>query len=407
MRIYKVGGCVRDRLLGDEIKDRDWVVVGSSNEEMLALGYKKVGKDFPVFLHPKTHEEYALARTEKKTGRGYYGFEVDASRAVTLEEDLSRRDLTINAIAEDENGSVIDPYNGQQDLEDGVLRHVSPAFVEDPLRVLRVARFAARFNFSVASSTLELMKEISSGQELLTLAAERIWSELERALNEPYPDTFIRTLRDANALAVLFPELDCLFGIPQPAKYHPEIDTGEHICLALRQCANLNASSEIRFAVLVHDLGKGTTDAELLPGHSGHEERGVDLVAEFCNRFRIPKSHRSLAVIVTRYHLMVHRARDLRASKLLNLMLNLDALRRPARFDDILLACKIDATGRLGMSASPYPSTQYLRTARDELANVDTREIAERGLEGDALLEEISRARIAALENMKRAYTDL
>ena len=407
MKIYKVGGCVRDRLLGREIKDRDWVVVGSSQQEMEAQGFKKVGKDFPVFLHPKTHEEYALARTERKTGAGYYGFEVDASREVTLEEDLSRRDLTINAIAEDENGLLIDPFNGQSDLEDGLLRHVSPAFVEDPLRVLRVARFAARFNFTVVPATFELMREISAGKELLELAPERIWVELERALNEPHPDTFVRTLRDSNALNVLFPEIDCLFGIPQPAKYHPEIDTGEHICLALSQSASLNASPEIRFAVLVHDLGKGTTDKDLLPGHIGHEERGVDLVGNFCDRFRVPKSHRSLALAVTRYHLRVHRAQELRASKLLELLLSLDALRRPERFDDILLACKIDATGRLGKSSSDYPSSQYLRAARDEVATVNTRGIVDRGLHGDALLEEITRARIKALEGIKPAYSEL
>lgn len=406
MRIYKVGGCVRDRLLGREIKDRDWVVVGSSKEEMEAQGFKQVGKDFPVFLHPETHEEYALARTERKTGKGYYGFEVDASREVTLEEDLSRRDLTINAIAEDETGSLIDPFNGQRDLREGLLRHVSPAFVEDPLRVLRVARFAARFNFTVAPMTLELMREISSGNELLELAPERIWAELERALNEPHPDTFIRTLRESDALNVLFPEIDCLFGIPQPAKYHPEIDTGDHICLALQQSARLDASPEIRFSVLVHDLGKGTSDKERLPGHNGHEERGVELVDKFCDRFRVPKSHRTLALAVTRYHLKVHRACELRASKLLELLLNLDAVRRPERFGDILLACKIDATGRLGMACDEYPSLQYLRRARDEVAAVNTREIAARGLRGDALLKEITRVRTLALEGVKRAYAE-
>jgi tRNA nucleotidyltransferase (CCA-adding enzyme) len=397
MRLYKVGGCVRDRLLGRGVKDRDWVVVGSSPEEMERLGYRRVGKDFPVYLHPDTQEEYALARTERKTGRGYYGFSVNSSPTVTLEEDLSRRDLTINAIAEAEDGSLIDPHDGQSDLRAGVLRHVSPAFVEDPLRVLRVARFSARFGFKIAPETNALMREISSGDELLSLAPERVWSELERALGEARPDRFIRTLHDCGALVVLFPEIDRLFGIPQPEKYHPEIDTGEHICLALRQAATREASANIRFAVLVHDLGKGTTDPDLLPAHTGHEERGVSMVAELCDRFKVPKAHRGVALAVTRYHLQVHRVQTIKPAKLLRLLLNLDALRRPQRFEEILLACEIDATGRGGKSQDLYQPADYLRRAREVVRAVDTSKLTKQELPGEELRVALDRARTDAL----------
>ncbi len=406
MRVYRVGGVVRDRLLGREHTDSDWVVVGSSPEEMKRLGYKRVGKDFPVYLHPETHEEYALARTERKTGKGYYGFSVDSSSTVTLEEDLSRRDLTINAIAETEDGSLIDPFNGQRDLRARILRHVSPAFVEDPLRVLRVARFSARLGFDVAPETNALMRDISCGDELLSLAAERVWSELDRALCEAQPDRFIRTLRACGALGVLFPEIDRLFGIPQPEKYHPEIDTGEHICLALRQAAERNVGSNIRFAVLVHDLGKGTTDPALLPAHVGHEERGVSLVSDFCNRFKVPKSHRGLALAVTKYHLQVHRAQDLRPAKLFKLLLNLDALRRPERFEEILIACEIDATGRDGKSRDVYAPAGYLRKAREVVSVVDTRKLTEQNLNGEALRAALDDARIKALTKSRLDQTD-
>ena len=406
MRVYRVGGSVRDRLLGRELEDSDWVVVGSSPEEMEGLGYRRVGKDFPVYLHPKTNEEYALARTERKTGKGYYGFTIDSSATVTLEEDLSRRDLTINAIAETEDGSLIDPFNGQDDLRSGILRHVSPAFVEDPLRVLRVARFSARLGFEVAPETNTLMREISSGDELLALAAERVWSELERALCEAQPDRFIRTLRACGALAVLFPEIDRLFGVPQPEKHHPEIDTGEHICLALRQAAERNVESTVRFAVLVHDLGKGTTDRALLPAHVGHEERGISLVDDFCDRFKVPKSHRGLALAVTKYHLQVHRAEVLRPGKLLKLLLNLDALRRPQRFEEILVACEIDATGRYGRSHNVYTPAGYLRKACDEIRAVNTRKIAEQNLDGEGLRVALDDARLAALTAARRDQND-
>lgn len=400
MRLYQVGGCVRDRLLHREVKDRDWVVVESNSSEMEKLGFKQVGKDFPVYLHPDTGEEYALARTERKTGRGYHGFSVDFSPTVTLEEDLSRRDLTINAIAEAEDGTLIDPYNGQDDLRAGILRHVSPAFIEDPLRVLRVARFAARYGFAVAPETQALMEEIASGDELLALAPERVWSELVRALGESRPDLFVRTLRGCGALAVLFPEIDRLFGVPQPEKYHPEIDCGEHICLALQQAAAYDASTQVRFAVLVHDLGKGTTAPELLPAHVGHEERGVSLVADFCDRFRVPKEYRGIALSVTRLHLQVHRAQALRPAKLLKLLMQLDALRRPQRFEEILLACEIDATGRAGKTHDPYPAADYLRRARDIAAAVDITRLTEQGLGGEELGAALDAARSAALKEM-------
>ncbi len=398
MHLYKVGGCVRDRLLGQKIKDRDWVVVGSSPDEMERLGFRRVGKGFPVYLHPDTGEEYALARTERKTGRGYHGFSVDSSQSVTLEEDLSRRDLTINAIAEAEDGTIIDPYNGLNDLRAGILRHVSAAFVEDPLRVLRVARFAARYDFDIVKETIALMREISAGDELLSLAPERIWVELERALCEAHPDLFIRTLRECGALAVLFPEIDRLFGIPQPKKYHPEVDTGEHICLALRQAALRGASAPIRFAVLVHDFGKAMTDPKLLPAHTGHEERGVDPAADFCDRFRVPKEHRGIGLAVTRYHLQVHRAQSLRPMKLLRLLTKLDALRRPQRFEDILIACEIDATGRAGKTQAPYPAADYLRQARKIVAAVDAEELMREGLPGEEMRVALERSRIDALK---------
>lgn len=399
MHLYKVGGCVRDRLLGREIKDRDWVVVGSSPTEMEQLGYRRVGKDFPVYLDPEKHEEYALARTERKTGRGYHGFSVDSSATVTLEEDLSRRDLTINAIAEAEDGSLIDPHGGENDLRVGILRHVSPAFVEDPLRVLRVARFSARFGFNVAPETMTLMREISSGGELLSLAAERVWSELERALGEEHPDLFILTLRDCDALSVLFPEVDRLFGIPQPEKYHPEIDTGEHICLSLKQAAARGASATVRFALLVHDLDKGITDPTLLPTHTGYEDHGISVVNELCDRFKVPKSHRDLALAVTKYYLQVHRVQAIRPAKLLGLLLNLDALRRPQRFDEILLACEIDAAGRTGISQDPYQPANYLRKACDVVRSVSTRELKSKELSGEQARLALDLARLDALTN--------
>ena len=400
MRFYQVGGCVRDRLLGQPVADRDWVVIGATPEEMQNLGFRQVGKDFPVFLHPETHEEYALGRTERKTGRGYYGFTVDASPHVSLPEDLRRRDLTINAMAESDAGEIIDPYNGRADLAAGVLRHVSHAFVEDPLRVLRVARFAARFAFSVAPETMDLMSEIATSGELETLAPERVWNELERALLEAHPEQFIRVLRACGALAVLFPEIDRLFGVPQTRKYHPEIDTGEHLCLALQQCVRFAANSEVRFAVLVHDLGKGTTEAQRLPGHHGHEERGVPLVEALCERFRVPRAHRDLARCVTRYHLKIHRAESLRPDTLAKLLVDLDALRRPERFEQILLACEIDATGRAGLQDIPYHASDYLRRAREATASVSAQDLLADGVTGEELGAALHALRVDALRGI-------
>ncbi|MEX0950900.1 MAG: multifunctional CCA addition/repair protein, partial [Gammaproteobacteria bacterium] len=333
MKIYKVGGAVRDRLLGQPVKDEDFVVVGANADMLLAQGFKPVGKDFPVFLHPDSKAEYALARTERKTGPGYTGFSFHAAEDVTLEQDLARRDITINAMAEDEHGHVIDPFNGRTDLDNKILRHVSSAFIEDPLRVLRVARFAARLNFAVATETRELMRQISSGDELQTLAPERVWQELERALSEPYPAQFFNVLRQCNALPVLFPELDRLYGVPQPPKHHPEIDTGIHTLLVLEQAAKLSPEPVVRFAALMHDLGKGTTRKEEWPSHHGHEQRGVKLVEKLCDRLKAPNTFRELAVIVAREHGRVHRALVMRADTILDLLESVDAFRRPDRFE--------------------------------------------------------------------------
>lgn len=398
MEIYKVGGCVRDRLLGREISDRDWVVVGANAQQMEALGYRRVGKDFPVYLHPDSHEEYALARMERKTGRGYYGFEVDASSDVTLDEDLSRRDLTINAMAETSDGEIIDPYGGQTDLKQKILRHVSPAFVEDPLRVLRVARFAARFGFMLAPETRVMMQEIARGDELLSITPERVWLELHRALDEPQPQLFISTLKECGALDVLFPEIACLFGVPQPAKHHPEIDTGVHVCLALALAAKRNEPTEVRFAVLMHDLGKGTTAPDVLPSHHGHEERGVALVEAFCDRFKVPKNYRGIALLVTRHHLNIHRVREMRPAKILRLLHELDALRRPDRFELILRACEIDARGRGGDVAPDYPSAAFMSRAREVIASVDSRSLQGQGLSGESFRDALDEARLGALQ---------
>ena len=403
MEIYEVGGVVRDGLLGRPVQDRDWVVVGATAEQMIGLGYRPVGRDFPVFLHPQTKEEYALARTERKTAPGYRGFAVHADPAVTLEEDLARRDLTINAMARDAAGRLVDPYGGRADLEAGILRHVTAAFDEDPLRVLRVARFAARFDFAVAPETLALMRGMSASGELDALVAERVWTELERALGEPHPWRFVEVLRECGALAVLVPELDRLFGVPQPAKYHPEIDAGVHVLLALRLAAARGASTAVRFAVLVHDFGKGTTPREILPHHYGHEQRGVALVQAFCDRFKVPREYRELALLVTREHPRVHRALELKASTTLDLLEALDALRRPERFAEILTACEIDADGRGGRAEDPYPQRAHLLAARACVAAVDVATIAAGGEAGLALKERIRTARIAALEAAVRA----
>jgi tRNA nucleotidyltransferase (CCA-adding enzyme) len=399
VKIYQVGGAVRDGLLGRPVSDRDWVVVGADAQQLLDLGYRQVGADFPVFLHPETHEEYALARTERKSGQGYKGFVTDSAPHVTLEEDLARRDFTINAMALDDEGRLIDPYGGQTDLAAGLLRHITPAFREDPLRVLRAARFAARFGYRIADETLALMREIAASGELETLAAERVCQELRRALVEPHPARFIEVLRDCGALAVLMPEVDRLFGVPQPAKHHPEIDTGVHVLMALAQGARRNAPETVRFAVLTHDLGKGETPADILPSHHGHEARGVPLVEALCARLKMPKEHRELAVLVARLHTKVHLALELRPDTVLRLLNEADALRRRARFEEFLEACHIDACGRLGLEDRAYPQTGRLRAALDVVAAVAVQPLLDQGLRGPALAEALQDARLAALRD--------
>ena len=406
MEIYLVGGAVRDALLGRPVTERDWVVVGATPEQLLTRGFRPVGKDFPVFLHPDTHEEYALARTERKTAPGYHGFSVCAAPEVTLEEDLLRRDLTINAMARDGEGRLIDPYQGARDLEQRWLRHVSPAFAEDPVRILRVARFSARYaplGFRVAPETLELMRAMVASGEADHLVAERVWAETVRALSEPQPGQFIQTLRDCGALARIFPELDRLFGIPQPAAHHPEIDTGQHILLALAQAVRLDADVAVRFAVLVHDLGKGTSPPETWPAHRGHEERGADLVRAVSQRLRIPNQYRDLGVLTARYHTYCHRALELRPGTLLNTLQALDALRKPQRFAQFLLACEADARGRLGLEERDYPQAQFMRAVHAAAAGIQARPLVEAGLTGLELAEALRVRRLAAITVVRRS----
>jgi tRNA nucleotidyltransferase (CCA-adding enzyme) len=406
MRVYLVGGAVRDRLLGLPVLERDWVVVGATPEELVRLGYEPVGREFPVFLHPVTHEEHALARLERKVGPGYRGFTTQFAPTVTLEEDLKRRDLTINAMAQDESEAIIDPYGGRRDLEARVLRHVSEAFVEDPVRILRVARFAARYanlGFHVAQETLALMRRMTQEGEARTLVPERVWAETERALGERRPEVYFQTLRACGALAVIFPEVDALFGVPQPPRWHPEIDTGVHIMLALRYAADHAAPGTVRFAVLTHDLGKAATPKANWPSHPGHEEFGVPLIEDLCERLRIPNAHRELALLTARYHTLVHRALELKPATVLTLLENCDALRRPERFGELLFACEADARGRTGREHEPYPQAQYLRAALAAAAAVSLNAEERRGLPGPAIGEELRRRRLGALSAMKAA----
>jgi tRNA nucleotidyltransferase (CCA-adding enzyme) len=397
MRIYLVGGAVRDKLLGRPVEERDWVVVGATYEIMEARGFRQVGKDFPVFLHPETHEEYALARTERKAGRGYTGFTVHASPDVTLEQDLERRDLTINAMAQAEDGAIIDPFRGREDLARGVLRHVSYAFVEDPLRLLRVARFAARFGFHVAPETNELMGEMVRCGEIDYLVPERVWKELERALGEPRPSRFFQVLRACGALARLFPEIDRLFGVPQPRQHHPEIDVGVHTLLVLEQAGRLTDDRAARFSALTHDLGKGLTPPEEWPRHLGHEERGIGLVRELCGRLRAPNQYRALAELVARYHGDCHRATELRPATLLNILTALDALRRPGRLAAFLAACQADSQGRPGYEEGPYPQADIFRRALKAVRSVSARPLQEGGLTGAALGEALHRQHVEVI----------
>ena len=361
-----MGGAVRDTLLERPVRERDWVVVGSSAEQLLRRGYKPVGKDFPVFLHPVTAEQYALARTERKVGPGYHGFSFDTSEEVTLEEDLGRRDLTINAMARDSEGVLIDPYGGRRDLEERILRHVSEAFAEDPLRILRVARFAARFKelgFTVAPETMELMRGMVTAGEASALKPDRVWQETEKALAELNPEVYFEVLRECGALAIVFPEIEALFGVPQPAKWHPEIDTGVHTLMALQVAACLSQNVAVRFAVLTHDLGKAQTPKESLPRHRGHEERSVAILQQLCSRLPVPRRHRQLAEAVARHHGIVHRADELKPSTVYRLIEAVDAMRRPERFQEFLLACEADARGRSGLEDRPYPQAELLRAA--------------------------------------------
>ena len=374
MEIYLVGGAVRDKLLDLPVRDKDWVVVGSNAKSMKEQGYLQVGKDFPVFLHPETKQEYALARTERKVGVGYLGFEFDASEFVTLEQDLLRRDLTINAIAESGDGQIIDPYNGRQDIQDRILRHVSPAFSEDPLRVLRVAKFAARFaplGFTVAPETLQLMNDIVLSGEIDALVRERVWQEIEQAMGGPAPDVFIRILRDCGALKSILPEVDRLFGVPQPVKYHPEVDTGLHTLLSLQQAAKLSTDPAVRYATLVHDVGKGVTDEANWPSHHGHETLGLPLLADISKRLHVPNEFSRLAALVCEHHTKLHRIKELRPSTLLKLIEALDGFRRPEPVQKFLLVCEADARGRTGLEEQDYPQSEYLTAILNELSQLD------------------------------------
>jgi tRNA nucleotidyltransferase (CCA-adding enzyme) len=404
MRVYLVGGAVRDRLLGREVRERDWVVVGATPEELVREGYVPVGREFPVFLHPETHEEYALARLERKVGPGYRGFTTQFSPEVTLEEDLKRRDLTINAMAETESGELIDPYGGQQDLGARVLRHVSPSFVEDPVRILRVARFAARYaslGFRVAPETMALMHSMVGSDEVRALVPERVWAETERALGEPRPEVFFGTLRECGALKVIYPEIDALYGVPQPPRWHPEIDTGVHAMLALRYAADAGAPTTVRFAAVVHDLGKAQTPREQWPSHHGHEDSGVPIIEDLCERLRIPTAYRELAELAARQHTLIHRAQELRPETVLKLFETSDAFRRPERFAELLMACEADARGRTGLESQPYPQAAYLQRALAVAAAVSLPPEARTGLPGPAIGEEIRRRRLAAIKAEK------
>ena len=405
-KVYKVGGAVRDQLLGLPVNDTDWVVVGATPEQMTARGFVPVGRDFPVFLHPKTHEEYALARTERKNGMGYRGFVVHTAADVTLEEDLARRDLTINAIAGPEDwtktSELFDPYNGQQDLRDKVLRHVTDAFREDPVRILRLARFSARLtDFTVAPETLQLMREMVAAGEVDALVPERVWQEISRGLMEAQPSRMFNLLRECGALERLLPELDRLWGVPQRAEHHPEVDTGVHAMMVLDMSARLQTSLAVRFACLCHDFGKGTTPADVLPRHIDHERRSVDLLLDVCERWRVPNDCKELAEVVAREHGNIHRSSELNPAALLRLLERCDAIRKPERFEEALQACECDARGRLGFEESPYPQRQRLGGALQAALAVETAPVAQaaaqRGLKGKAIGDAVSKAREQAI----------
>jgi tRNA nucleotidyltransferase (CCA-adding enzyme) len=404
MKTYLVGGAVRDEQLDYPHKEKDWVVVGATPEDMLAAGFQQVGKDFPVFLHPETKEEYALARTERKTSPGYKGFDVHATPDVTLEQDLLRRDLTINALAKDEAGEIIDPFNGLQDIHDRILRHVSPAFAEDPVRILRVARFAARYlhlGFIVADETMQLMKQMVEDGEVDALVPERVWQEMEKALGERSPSRFIEVLRDCGALERILPELDRLFGVPQPEEHHPEVDTGIHTLMVLQQACRLSDDTVVRFAALMHDLGKGVTPESEWPHHIEHEARGADIVLDVCKRLRIPNEYRDLAELTARFHLHYHRALELKPSTVVKTLEQLDAFRKPQRFEKFLLASEADARGRPGHEDSTFPQGAYFRMAFEQAQKVDIKSLVEQGYSNRVLADKIREERtrlVAAIE---------
>jgi tRNA nucleotidyltransferase (CCA-adding enzyme) len=398
--VYLVGGAVRDELLGLEPRERDWVVVGSTPEELQRKGYRQVGASFPVFLHPGTGEEYALARTERKQGHGYHGFSVDFHPGVSLEEDLVRRDLTINAMARDAEGNLVDPFGGVQDLDNRVLRHVSPAFCEDPLRVLRVARFAARFaplGFQVHESTLTLMREITGSGELEHLVPERVWAEIETAMSAAQPGVFVEVLRECGALAALLPEVDALYGIPQAKKYHPEIDTGIHVVMAMNLAASLGRSPQVVFALLLHDLGKGLTPESEWPSHVGHEQRGIPVVKQVCDRLKAPNSYRDLALRVGGLHLRCHRVGEMRPKSIMRLIEDADLLRRPEGLADFLHACEADYRGRKGREDWPYPQAKLLENALQAVQGIQARDLDTDGLGGVEIGERLRQARIEAI----------
>ena len=407
MQTYLVGGAVRDKLLQRPITDRDWVVVGGTSEKMLAQGYQAVGADFPVFLHPKTKEEYTLARIEQKVAAGYNGFSCDASSDVSLEDDLLRRDLTINAMAMDDDGNIIDPYNGQQDLKDKLLRHVSDAFTEDPLRVLRVARFAARYHnlgFKIAPETMTLMQSIVADGELSALSAERVWQETARALLETHPEVYFENLRACDALAVWMPELDKLWGIPNPPKWHPEIDTGIHTMMVLQQAVLLSDKLTVRYASLVHDLGKGLTPAGSWPSHQGHEKLGLSAINELSDRLKAPNDCRELGLMMSEYHTHLHRAFELKASTILNMLNRCDVWRKPQRFADFLLACEADAKGRTGFENNEYKNAEYIWQAYKVALGVDIKAIVASGYQGQAIKQQTEQQRISVIQSFKNSY---
>jgi len=404
MDIYLVGGAVRDKLLGRPVVDRDWVVVGATPEDMVAAGYKPVGKDFPVFLHGDTREEYALARTERKTGRGYHGFAFHADPGVTVEQDLERRDLTINAIAQAKDGRLVDPFDGVRDIETRTLRHVSPAFAEDPVRLLRVARFAARYaplGFTVASETMALMRRMVEDGEVDHLVPERVWAETRKALAEPMPQVFVQVLRESGALRVLFPEVDVLYGVPQRPEYHPEVDTGIHVELVLQAAARLAPGNAlVAWCALTHDLGKALTPADVLPRHIMHEQRGIEPVREISARLKVPTEYAFMAEMVCKHHLNAHMAFELKPATILRLLESLGALRRPERLDTFLLACTADKRGRLGSDDADYPQADYLRACREAAAAITSKPFVDQGLEGPAIGEAMKKAQTAAIAHV-------